>query len=50
MTTPRLHQSTTWVYASPLRISGAMKHGKKRTVIINDYTTGETEKKKAEKL
>ena len=26
MTTPRLHQSTTWVYASPLRISGATKH------------------------
>ena len=40
MTTPRLHQSTTLVYASPLRISGATKHGEKRTVIfINDYTT-----------
>lgn len=30
MTTPRLHQSTTWVYASPLRISGATKHGQKK--------------------
>ena len=34
MTTPRLHQSTTWVYASPLRISGATKHGGKKDSCI----------------
>jgi len=30
ITTPRLHQSTTWVYVSPLKISGATKYRKKK--------------------
>ena len=50
MTTPRLHQSTTWVYASPLRISGATKHGKKRTVFITITLPGKPKKRNAEKL
>ena len=33
MTTPRLHQSTTWVYASPLKISGATKHRQKKLTV-----------------
>ena len=47
MTTPRLHQSTTWVYASPLKISGATKHEEKRTVFKNDHTTGKHQNSKA---
>ena len=56
ITTPRLHQSTTWVYASPLRISGATKHGKKRTVRISaeiknlTITQPGEPKKRAQKL